>query len=135
MRFIRRIDQLGKETGQAIVEFAVVVPALFILITAIVQFGSTYQHYETITDAARAGARKAAVSRTSASPVADAKAAAVASSGGLITASNVTVTPAPPWNPGTTQVTVTVTYPYSISLTGIPVKSGNLTSATTERVE
>ena len=46
---------------------------------------------------------------------------------------NVTVT-APPWQPGAA-VTVTATYPYSINILGIVVASGNLHSATTERVE
>jgi hypothetical protein len=32
-------------------------------------------------------------------------------------------------------VTVTASYPYSISILGMVVKSGNLTSTTTERVE
>ena len=32
-------------------------------------------------------------------------------------------------------VTVTATYPYSISLLGIVVASGNLSSSTTERIE
>jgi hypothetical protein len=32
-------------------------------------------------------------------------------------------------------VTVTATYPYTINIFGIPVKSGWLTSETTERVE
>jgi hypothetical protein len=38
------------------------------------------------------------------------------------------------WNPGD-DVTVSATYPYSISLFGLVVASGNLTSTTTERVE
>jgi len=38
------------------------------------------------------------------------------------------------WDPGS-DVTVRATYPYSISLLGVVVKSGTLTSSTTERVE
>jgi hypothetical protein len=38
------------------------------------------------------------------------------------------------WDQGG-DVTVTATYPYSISLLGFVVKSGTLTSETTERVE
>jgi hypothetical protein len=47
-------------------------------------------------------------------------------------ASNVTVTST--WQPAS-DVTVTATYPYQISLLGIVVKSGDLSSTTTERVE
>ena len=38
------------------------------------------------------------------------------------------------WQPASS-VTVTATYPYSISLFGLVVKSGNLNSCTTNRVE
>jgi hypothetical protein len=38
------------------------------------------------------------------------------------------------WAPGE-DVTVTATYPYSIDLLGLVVKSGFLSSTTTERVE
>jgi hypothetical protein len=41
---------------------------------------------------------------------------------------------ATPWQPGS-DVTVTASYPYSISLLGVVVKSGTLQSETTERVE
>jgi hypothetical protein len=44
----------------------------------------------------------------------------------------VTVTSS--WQQGE-DVTVSATYPYDISLLGFVVKSGNLTSTTTERVE
>ena len=48
----------------------------------------------------------------------------------------VTVTPAnkSAWVQGG-DVTVTATYPYSINLLGLVVKSGRMTSQTTERVE
>ena len=51
------------ERGQAMVEFAFVVPILLVVVLAVIQFGITYNNYVTLTDAARAGARKAAVSR------------------------------------------------------------------------
>jgi hypothetical protein len=42
--------------------------------------------------------------------------------------------PSSTWDSGA-DVTVTASYPYSISLLGIVVKSGQLSSKTTERVE
>src|SRR5205823_14830115 len=42
--------------------------------------------------------------------------------------------PSSSWDPGS-DVTVTASYPYSISLLGLVVKSGRLSSTTTERVE
>ena len=44
-------------------EFAIVLPMLAMLLFGIIQFGILYNNYVTVTDAARAGARKAAVSR------------------------------------------------------------------------
>jgi len=128
-------SNIRREGGQAVVELALVFPFLAVIIVAIVQFGGLYNHYETITDASRAGARKAAVSRSLADPVAAAKAAVYASAPALDAAKLVvTVTPAPPWTLGQ-QVEVKATYPYSINLAGVSVTSGTLTSSTKERVE
>ena len=46
------------------VEFAIVLPILLVLVFGIIQFGIVFNHYLTLTDAVRAGARQAAVSRT-----------------------------------------------------------------------
>lgn len=127
--------QKHNDRGQAFVEFALILPALLLIVLGIVQFGRLYNSYETITNATRAGARVAAVSRTASDPV-GATIQAVKNSAPNLTASqiNVTVSPGPPWPQGST-VTVTATYPYSVNLLGIVVKSGTLTSTTTERVE
>ncbi len=123
------------EEGQATVEFALVLPVLAVIIVAIIQFGGLYNHYVSITDGARAGARLPAVSRTASNPVAVTKQAILDSLPALDPAKlGVTVTPSPPWTSGQ-QVTVTATYPYKISLLGMVVKSGRLSSSTTERVE
>ena len=45
------------EAGQSLLEFAFVLPMLLILIIGMVEFARLYQHYQTITDAAREGAR------------------------------------------------------------------------------
>jgi Flp pilus assembly protein TadG len=127
--------RLRGESGQALVEFAFVMPVLVFILLAIIQFGGTYNHYVSLTDGTRAGARKAVVSRALADPVTAAKDAVKASAPALNPAQlNITVTPAPPWTVGQ-QITVTATYPYSIDLIGIVVNSGNLTSTTKERVE
>ena len=59
----------SNEKGQAMVEFAIVLPILLMLVLGIIQFGITFNHYLTLTDAVRAGARQAAVSRTASDPV------------------------------------------------------------------
>ena len=51
------------------VEFVIVAPILLLLVFGIIQFGILFNNYVTLTDAVRAGARQAAVSRTLPDPV------------------------------------------------------------------
>lgn len=51
-----------RRSGQALVEFALVVPLLLILILGVVEFGRAWNAYQVVTDAAREGARISAVS-------------------------------------------------------------------------
>jgi Flp pilus assembly protein TadG len=121
--------------GQAMVEFTLILPCLMLLILGIYQFGQTYADYIQVTNAARDGGRKALVSRGDANGVADTITAAKNATWWLNTSNmSVTVSPAQPWAEGQ-NVTVTVTYPYSISLLGFVVASGTLKSATTVRME
>lgn len=116
------------------VEFALVVPVLLVVVFAVIQFGVVYNDYVTVTDAARVGARKAAVSRHEADPAGAAEAAVRASASGLDqSALGVTVS-ATAWEHGA-DVTVTASYPYQIDLLGLVVAAGQLESTTTERVE
>ena len=116
-------------------EFALVLPILAMLLFGVIQFGLVFNNYLTMTDAVRAGARKAAVSRHLADP-SGAAATAVRSAATDLKASDltVTVTASPSWTPGA-QTTVAASYPYSISLFGLVVKSGRMHSTTKERVE
>lgn len=114
---------------------AIVLPALLLLLLGILQFGIAFNNYLALTDAVRAGARTAAVSRQSASPEADAEKRVRESAASLKDADlDVSVDADPRWEQGA-DVTVTATYPYAINLLGIVVKSGNLSSSTVERVE
>ena len=114
-------------------EFAIVLPILVVLLFAIVQFGILFNNYVTLTDATRAGARAAAVARQSGDPV-GAAASAVRASGAGLNQGSLGVKVSSAWAPGS-PVTVTATYPYAISLLGWVVRSGSLTSKTTEAVE
>lgn len=121
------------ERGQAMTEFALVLPLLTLLLFGVIQFGIAFHNYVMITDATRAGARKAAVSRDLADPAAAAQAAVRASANGL-DQDDLSVAVSSSFEQGS-DVTVTTSYPYSISLLGLIVKSGRLSSTTTERVE
>src|SRR5690348_5894749 len=124
-------DRARDQRGQTMVEFALVLPLIAILLFGVIQFGIAFNNYVTLTDAVRAGARKAAVSRQTGNPVGNAT-SAVYSSAADLKASDLNVSISSDWQPGD-PVTVTATYPYSINLLGVVVKTGNLSSKTTER--
>jgi Flp pilus assembly protein TadG len=131
-----------RESGQAMVELAIVLPVLLMLVLGIIQYGILFNHSLTLTDAVRAGARQGAVSRVLPGGPATAAAAAdarvrSAASGSLSGANDPTaliITVTSTFAQGS-DVTVKATYPYEINIFGVPVKTGRFTSQTTERVE
>jgi Flp pilus assembly protein TadG len=129
--------RLRGEDGQTAVEFALMAPILIALLLGIIQVGLAFHNYVTLTDAARAGARKAIVLRFQGGKIDDAKAAVYASASDLNASQlGVNVTD-PDWGtPGST-VTVTATYPYTIDipLLGLTLASGNLTATAKEQLE
>lgn len=133
---MRRVRHRRGEEGQTLVEFVLVAPVLLLILLGIAQFGIAFKNSIVVTDAVRAGARKAAVSRAAPDPIANATQAVIAAAGDLDgTKLNVTVTSEhSPWVAGE-KVTVTATYPYEINILGIVVASGDLHSTTVERVE
>ncbi len=138
---MRRVHLLRREDGQAMTELALVLPIFIVLLLAIVQFGIVFNNYLTLTDATRAGARKAAVSRFIGDNGASAVQAVKTAASGLDQSSlNPTVTStdangATDWTTPGDVVTVTATYPYTINILGFSVQSGSLTSTTKERLE
>jgi Flp pilus assembly protein TadG len=126
---------IRREDGQALVEFTLLAPVLFLILFGIIQFGIAFMHSVALTDAVRAGARNAAVSRGSNCAPGAVQQAVVGAANDLV-ASDVNV--ATNFSPGCqagANVTVSATYPYSINLLGLVIASGNLHSETTERVE
>jgi len=131
----RHRTHLASEHGQSVVEFALVGPIFIMLLLGVVQFGITLNHYLAVTDAARAGARTAAVDRLSGNAVADATAAIRKATVDLDQSKLGINIASPDWSQAGSDVTVTVTYPFQISILGLVVGSGNLTSTQTERLE
>jgi Flp pilus assembly protein TadG len=128
----RRIH-IRNQHGQTMTEFALVMPILLLLLLGIIQFGIVFNNYLTLTDAVRAGARKGAVSRRTTNPT-QLTTSAVQNAATDLKASDLQVTVNSTFQQGD-DVTVTASYPFSISLLGMVVKSGRLHSTTTERVE
>ncbi len=59
---MRRIS-FKNQDGQSVTEFALVLPIVAFLLFAVIQFGIVFNNWVQLTDATRAGARKAVVSR------------------------------------------------------------------------
>jgi Flp pilus assembly protein TadG len=128
--------RIRNEQGQTMTEFALVLPIFITLLFAIIQFGIVFNNYVTLTDAARAGARKAAVSRNDPDPSATCQ-NYVKSSAGDLTPGSIGVSCVPSggsWSPGN-DVTVDATYPYTINIFGMSLVTGNLHTVTKERIE
>ena len=125
--------KIKDEQGQTLTEFAIVLPLLVVLLFAIIQFGIVFNNYVALTDAARAAARKGAVSRNSSNPAGDCQSQGFASAGDL-DSSKLQLTCTSPWSAGS-DVQVDAQYPYSVTLFGFSLISGNLKTVMKERVE
>jgi Flp pilus assembly protein TadG len=123
-------------SGQAMVEFALVLPILVTLMVAIVQFGIVFKNWINVTDAARMAARAAVVARFGG------QTNCAAANAALDTALRPVGCHCNP--SGSTgqclatddSVTVTVDTPWSVSLPLVPFsRGGQLTSTVTENLE
>jgi Flp pilus assembly protein TadG len=114
-------------------EFALVLPLIVLLLFGIIEFGMTFNDYISLTDAVRAGGRKGAVARHDSDPVA-ATIAQVRDTGEDLNPADLQVEVESSWSVGD-DVRVSASYPYSIELLGITIRSGRLNSTTVERVE
>jgi Flp pilus assembly protein TadG len=128
--------QRKSEHGQTMTEFALVLPLLALFLFAVIQFGIVFNNFLTVTDAARAGARAGITAPYGTMDCAGAADAAARNSAENLDDGTLGVAVSMPagCDKGG-DLTVTVTYPYQISLLGIVVSSGDLESATTERIE
>jgi Flp pilus assembly protein TadG len=126
---------IQNEQGQTMTEFALVLPILCLLLFGIIQFGIIFNNYVALTDAARAASRKGAVSRNSSDPQGDCQTTGYAAGANLKNpGTDFKLTCSSSWTIGS-DVTVTATYPYDVSLLGFVVASGQLNTTMKERVE
>lgn len=130
--------------GQALVEFALILPILLVLVLALFDAGRAVINYTALTNAARVGARVAIVNQSNDATcggVKTFKCAAAAQAVGMgidpgsiadvvVTGSNCAAT-------GNCDVTVTVTYPYRVitPLVGLLFPDINLSASSTMRIE
>jgi Flp pilus assembly protein TadG len=132
---MRKNFKSRNERGQTLVEFALVLPILSLLLLGVIQFGIAFNHYITLTDAVRAGARKGAVGRHLQNPQAAVE-QSLRNAATDLDPADLQISVNSSWAQGS-DVTVTATYPYEIKLLGfgVTITSGRLSSSTTERVE
>jgi Flp pilus assembly protein TadG len=132
---VKILRPLKREDGQAMTEFALVMPIFAVLLLAIIQFGIAFNNYLTLTDATRTGARTAAVSRFVGDNGASAAAAVRTAAQSLDQSQLGVAVSATSWTTPGSDVSVATTYPWSVSILGWIVTSGTLTSTTKERLE
>lgn len=106
------------ERGQATVELALVLPVLLLILFGIMEFGRVFSAYLVITNAAREGARLAAVGADDTAIV-----QRVIEAADSLETSNLTVTISPAYSSRATGTETEVAVNYSIDLV-TPVLSG-----------
>jgi Flp pilus assembly protein TadG len=140
---LSRTARRGREqSGQAVVEFAVIANVLLVIIFAIYQIGVVFEHYIDVSDAARSGARAgsqwaACASSNGTAFVSGKVHTVVQQSTSLSTTDTTTDTQHPAdqnWAPGD-DINVTVSTPYNISLFGIGIANGTLKHTVTMRAQ
>lgn len=104
-----RISYLRNNRGQTLVEFALIIPIFLLLVFGMMDFGIVLNQYLVVTEAAREGARSAAVGNSDSDSIAAARVAAATIDQGQL---QVTVTPAAKISGS--PVTVTVSNPVTI---------------------
>lgn len=124
---------LKRSEGQAILEFVLVLPLIVTLVFVIVQFGITFNNYLQVTDAARIGARAAAVARLNGQEACPAAQAAVNNVNSSFGFSCVCPNGCNAGDP----VSITVTDPWNIEFPLIGISTGKrlLTGSSTEALE
>lgn len=111
--------QRGRRTrGQALTEFALVVPILLLMVVGVMEFGRAWTLSQVITDGARQGARMAALlNNSSAGQDSVRRVVRRALSAGNINATDQMIAIDNGWKAGTnTPVGVTVSVPYDFGV-------------------
>ena len=134
-----REARLRGERGQAAVELALFVPILLVILYAVIQFGQVYLQYQEVSAATSEGARRASTMAAVADPgrtstiVATVRGGTSAGTTGAFDASALAVSVTSSWAPGS-PVTVTTSYPATVTILGFTLYSGQLTTKRTVRV-
>ena len=127
------------ERGQSTVELALFLPVLVVILYVVVAFGRIYLQYQEVSSATSEGARRASTMSGIAEPgrtstiVSTVRAGTSLGTTAAFDSTQLAVTVDSTWAPGSA-VSVTSTYPASVTILGITLYSGNLTTKRTVRV-
>lgn len=118
-----RLGRVARRDGQALAEFALVLPLLLLLIGGIIEFGRAWNIKQALTDASREGARYTVVQDTVVKSTTDVEAKVkerltLANIDTSASKTNVTVVPSASWRKSGDEMTVTVTTKYRLGLVG-----------------
>jgi Flp pilus assembly protein TadG len=152
---VRARPRTSNDGGQALLEFALVLPILLLLVTGIITFAIAFHNYLELTDAVNVGARFLAISRGQTSDPCGDTATKIENAAPLLTPAKITftfvlngttysgascscptTTTGPCANVGQGETAqVTATYPYTLSIFGASASSGTMTAQTTELIQ
>ena len=134
-----RRDRARAERGQAAAELALFLPVLLVIVYTVIQFGQVYLQYQEVSAATSEGARRASTMAGVAEPgrtstiVATVRGGTSVGTREAFDGNGLSVSVASTWTPGT-PVTVTSKYPASVTVLGVTLFSGDLTTKRTVRV-
>lgn len=121
VRNLNSFRRTRSDRGAAMVEFAIIAPLLLLLVFGIIEFGRAYNAQNTLTHAAREGAREYAITQDAASAEVVAKNAATSLNKSLITATLSACDPGQP-------ASVTLQYPFQLRIAFFPVSNFTMQS-------
>jgi Flp pilus assembly protein TadG len=132
---------LRRERGQSLTELAMTAGFLCLMLLAVWQVGTVFSNYIDLSEAARSGARAAALSGAP-TTTGDTASLTAAQTAGQTAATNsasvpgmtVTIAAIGTWTAGS-KVRATVSAPYSLSLFGVAVTSGTMSVTDDMRVQ
>jgi Flp pilus assembly protein TadG len=136
---MKRILQVQKRRGQALVEFALILPLLMVLLFGIVEFGRAWNGKQVLTDAAREGARLAVLGNPTITQAMVDSAVKVKIARGGFDTTQVTIAYPDGFKTGTGNITsVQVSMPYRFvviyRLAAMVTNNGVITLRTTARM-
>jgi Flp pilus assembly protein TadG len=129
----------SRDRGQSAAELAVFLPVLLVILYAVIQFGQLYLQYQEVSAATSEGARRASTMAGIAEPGRTSTITSTVRGGTSVGATTtfdttgLVVSVSSTWTPGS-PVTITSTYPAKVTILGVTLYSGSLTTKRTVRV-